>query len=399
MRILHVIANLAPRYGGPTKVCEEICRALAQAGDKVTVYTTNLNFPSGKLDVPVNVAVDQDYFHVWYFPVQFSPYVASLDMARALYRHIKKFDLVHIHGLYRFPQTIAAYYARRFSVPYVVSPHGSLDPFLFNRPKNRLAKRIYEHLVEFPNLNNAAAIHFTSEEEMRLTQTLGLKAPGIVVPVALEPTDYENLPEQGKFREQYQLGDRKIILFLGRINFKKGLDILVRAFAQVARTREDVCLVLAGPDNEGYGNQVECWLVQEGVRSQAIFTGMLQGVDKLAALKDADFFALPSYSENFGIAVVEAMASGLPVVISDKVNIWQEVQNTGAGLVTPCDVNEVSKAFLILLDDGNTRRKMGEAGKALVSTKYAWTQVVKELQESYRSIVDKACCRDIQVKG
>lgn len=387
MRILHVLANISPRYGGPATVCTETCRALARVGEEVTIYTTDKDFPEGRLDVPSNTPVTQDEYTTWYFPVQFSPYMVSMDMARALYRHAKEFDLIHIHGLYRFPQAIAAYYARRYKVPYIVSPHGSLDPFLFYRRRHRLTKRVYEYLVELQNLNKAAAIHFTNEEEMILTQPLGLTPPAIVVPIGLELAEYRNLPKGGSFTDRYDLVGKKIILHLGRINFKKGLDILVRAFARVASTREDVCLVLAGPDNEGYGKQVNKWLVQEGVEDKVLFTGMLQGVDKLAVFKDADIFALPSYSENFGIAAVEAMACGLPVIISDKVNIWREVQGAEAGLVTHCDVDEVAEAILLLLDNEDLRRNIGEAGKALVSKRYSWDSVVHALLEAYRSVV------------
>src|SRR5215212_7219269 len=158
MNVLHVINNVSPGYGGAGKSCREMCRALASAGEEVTLYTTDLSYPEGRLDVPTNEPVSRDGYTTWYFPVQFSPYDFSADMAKALRRHAKKFDLIHIHGLYRFPQTVAAYYARRYGVPYIVRPHGSLVPFLFNRHRHRLPKRVYEYLVEWRNLNKAALI-------------------------------------------------------------------------------------------------------------------------------------------------------------------------------------------------------------------------------------------------
>jgi glycosyltransferase involved in cell wall biosynthesis len=363
--------------------------ALAQVGEEVTIYATDMDFPEGRMNVPVNTPVNKEGFSVWHFSVEFSPYMLSMNMGKALRRHAHEYDLIHIHGLYRFPQAAAAYYARRYDLPYLVTPHGALDPFLYYRRKNRLVKRLYEQLIELGNLNEASGIHFTSQEEMDLTRPLGLKAPGIVVPNGLDLSAYRNLPARGRFREKYNIGNKKIILHLGRLNFKKGLDILVEAFAHIARTREGVSLVLAGPDNEGYGEQVDKWLVREGVRDKAIFTGMLQGQDKLEALKDADIFALPSYSENFGIAVIEAMACRLPVIISDKVNIWQEVKGGGAGLVTSCNAGEVARAIATLLDNEGTRRKIGEAGRVLVSKNYSWDSVVYDLVEAYRAVVRK----------
>ena len=307
-------------------------------------------------------------------------------MARALRRHAKEFDLIHIHGVYRFPQAIAAYYARRNGIPYIVSPHGSLDPFMLYRRTRQLRRLGYQHLVVQRLLNNASAVQYTSEEEMTLAQPLKLKAPAIIIPNGLELSKYENFTTYGKFREKYALDDKRIILHLGRLNFVKGLDILVRAFSQVASAREDAYLVLAGPDNEGYAEQVKGWLAQEGVEDKAIFAGILQGVDKLAALKDADIFALPSYSENFGIVVIEAMACGLPVVISDKVNIWREVERERAGLVTRCDADEVARAIVYLLDNPDYRQEMAEAGKALVSKDYRWDSIIHALLEAYRDV-------------
>lgn len=390
MRILQVISNLSPRYGGPPKVCIEMSRALARVGEEVTIYTTNRDFPAGVMKVPHSVPVNKSGYTVWYFPVEFSPYAMSLGMARRLRSKLQDFDVVHIHGLYRFPQAAAAHYARVHRVPYLIRPHGSLDPFLYNRRKNRLVKRAYEHLVERRNLDQAAAIHFTSQEEMDLTSLLNLKAMGVVVPNGLDLAEYRDLPERGRFRERYGLGDKKIILHLGRINFKKGLDILVGAFARLAKSREDVQLVLAGPDNEGFGVRVKGWLTERGVEDKAVFTGMLQGEEKLEVLVDADVFALPSYTENFGIAVVEAMASGLPVVISDRVNICREVEEAGAGLVTTCNERDVAEAISVLLEDCYTRQVMGEAGKALVRRCYDWDSLVWRLMDTYRRVSTKA---------
>lgn len=387
MRVLHVITNLSPAYGGPVKACKEMCASLADAGEDVTIYTTNLDYPVGRLDVPLNKRIHHDGYNVWYFPIQFSPYVVSWGLARALKENINKFDLVHIHGLYRFPQAAAAYFSRKYKVPYLIRPHGSLDPFLFNHKRHRVSKRLYEHLIENKNLNAASALHFTTSEEMQLVQSLRLSAPGVVIPNGLDSDKYDDLPPFGRFRKKHKIGDAKIILHFGRINFIKGIDILVKAFAEVSRTRDDVFLVIAGPDNEGYRSQVESWLTEENVTSKIIFTGMLQGDDALEVLRDADIFALPSYAENFGIAVIEAMASGLPVVISDKVNIWREVRDAGAGLVTSCNETEVAEAFIKLLDDNKKRGKLGNAGKILVREKYGWDEIVQELRATYKNIL------------
>jgi glycosyltransferase involved in cell wall biosynthesis len=250
---------------------------------------------------------------------------------------------------------------------------------------------VHEYLIEQRSFNNAAAIHYTSEGEMK-SVPIKIKAPSLIIPLGIDLKKYQNLPPYGMFKDRHNLQRKKIILHFGRINFTKGLDILVKAFAQIAFARNDICLVLAGPDNEGYARQIEKWLIEEGIKDKAIFTGMLQGIDKLAILKDADIFALPSYSESFGIAVVEAMACGLPVVISNRVNIWREIQNAGAGLVTSCDACELAEALQNLLNDENIRFRMGEAGKILVNTTYNWKTVVNDLLKAYEDILRHRTC-------
>jgi glycosyltransferase involved in cell wall biosynthesis len=177
------------------------------------------------------------------------------------------------------------------------------------------------------------------------------------------------------------------VLHLGRINFKKGLDILVDSFSRIAKSRPDVHLVIAGPDEDGYGAKVRRWLQEKGVAGRATFTGMLAGDLLLAALRDASVFALPSYSENFGIAVIEAMACGVPVVISNKINICREVRESGAGLVTPCDAVAFADALGTVLADVSLRTSMGQKGRQLVREHFSWLNVASKLEAAYEAII------------
>ena len=200
------------------------------------------------------------------------------------------------------------------------------------------------------NIRRAAALHFTTAQEQELAAPYTFATPGLVVPLGIGVDEFGEMPEPGGFRRRHpEIGDKHIILFFGRVNFKKGLDILAKAFGAVARQRQDVHLVIAGPDNEGWGAKVRTWLEEEGVGARTTFTGMVLGAEKLAVLRDASLFVLPSYSENFGLAVIEAMAAGLPVIISDQVNIWQEVQAGRAGRVIPCDAGALADQILDLL--------------------------------------------------
>jgi glycosyltransferase involved in cell wall biosynthesis len=386
MKILHVIANLDPHYGGPAKACPEMARAVAQLGHQVSIYTTNQNGP-GELDVPLDRPVYQDGVEIHYFPIQPPRFWRfSLPLALALRRSIPAFDLVHIHSLYLFHSLVAGHYCRRYNIPYLVRPHGTLDPFLWRR--HRWRKSLMEYTFENRNLRRAAALHFTTAAEAELAAPFTFQTPGIVVPLGIDLQEFAGLPEPGRFRARYpEIGGKRIILFFGRINFKKGLDILARAFGVVARRREDVHLVITGPDSDGWEDRVRDWLTAEGVLDRTTFTGMLLGPERLAVLRDADIFALPSYTENFGLAIIEAMAAGLPVIISDQVNIWQEIRAHQAGRVIPCDAAALAGQILDLLDHPEAAAGMAQRGKALVQEHYQWSRVGVSLSEAYARII------------
>jgi glycosyltransferase involved in cell wall biosynthesis len=386
MKILHVIANLAPRYGGPSQACWEMARAVAQLGHQVSIYTTNQDGP-GELAVPLSRPVWREGVEVCYFPIQAPRFWGtSLPLALALRRKVPASDLVHIHSLYLFHNLVAGHWCRRFAVPYLVRPHGTLDPFIHRR--HRWRKRLMEHLFEQRNIRQAAALHFTTAEEAKLAAPFTFQTPGLVVPLGINFDEFAVLPEPGRFRCRYpEIGDKHLILFFGRVNFKKGLDILAKAFGAVARRRQDVHLVIAGPDNEGWGGRVHTWLNEEDIEARTTFTGMLLGPEKLAVLRDASLFVLPSYSENFGLAVIEAMAAGLPVIISDQVNIWREVQASGAGRVIPVDSAALAAQILDLLDKPEAARRMGQKGRSLAQERFQWAGIARSLAEAYERII------------
>jgi glycosyltransferase involved in cell wall biosynthesis len=386
MKILHVLANIAPRYGGPPKACQDMARAVAALGHEVSIYTTNQD-GSGILAVPLGQPVYEAGVETRYFAIQPPRFWGtSLPLARALKERIPAVDLVHVHSLYLFHDLATGYYCRRYGVPYVMQPHGALDPYIYRR--HRLRKTVMEVLFENRNISKAAAMQFTTTEEEALARPYTGGAPGLVAPLGVHPAEYAALPAAGAFRAAYpEIGERRIILFLGRINFKKGLDLLVRAFARLARERPDLHLVVAGPDDDGWGEQVRSWAREEQVLDRVTFTGMLLGAAKLAVLRDAEIFALPSYSENFGIAVVEALACGLPVVISDKVNIWREIAAARAGVVVPCDTGPLAAALGTLLDDAAARREMADRGRQLAQETFSWDKVAMRLVEGYNKVI------------
>jgi len=326
--------------------------------------------------------VERRYFKVrWPSRFAFSP-----EMARALRSRTREFDLVHVHSLYLFTTLAACYYAERHGVPYMVRPHGTLDPYLRKRHASR--KAFFDLLLQRRQLDRAAAIHFTSQEELELVRPLGIRAPGVVVPLGVNLDEYERLPERGSFRAAHpELGDKRLVVFLGRVTPKKGLDLLVSAFALVAQAMSDAHLVIAGPDDGGYRKTVARWLMEMKLADRSTMTGLLLGDDKLALLADADAWVLPSYTENFAVAAVEAMACGLPVVISDQINIHREVASAGAGLVVRCEASEVADAICRILNDADLRRRLGTAGVRLVRREFTWDSAAARLLDVYRALL------------
>lgn len=395
MRILQIIGSLAPRYGGPSVACPAMCRELLRRGHEVCIYTTDVDGRS-RLAVPldgvvVHGGVPTRFFPGWTFPPKFK---YSPAMGEALDHEMPGFDVAHLYSMFMYPSSAAAHFCRKYQVPYLLHPHGTLDPF--QRRYHAGRKWLYTQIVERRNFSGATGVLFNSEEERRLaadTPGIGLAGKNgakrrlqAVVPVGVDAEWFEDVSPAAreKYRRQFpELAGRRLVTYFGRMHFKKGLDILVAAFARVAAQRPDIHLVLAGPDNDGYARQVRGWLEKAGVLDRATFTGFLASEQSRVALQESALLALPSYAENFGQAVAEAMACGTPVVISDRVNIWPEVKGAGAGLVVACDVNQTADALASLLDSPAESRAMGSRGRRHAAANFSWAMVGRQMEQVY----------------
>ncbi len=381
IRILHVIASIAASTGGPARAVVDMARAVAARGHAVSIYTTDRDMTDAERAAPP--PADGVERHVF---AQGSPriFATSWPLARALDEAIPEADIVHIHSLYLFHVWYAARVCRKHGVPYLLRPHGTLDPFLWKR--HRARKKLLELAFQDRVIAGAAALHYTAEEEMRLAAPYVHGAKGVVVPNGLDMAAYATLPAKGGFFARHpELSGTKPVLFLSRINFKKGLDVLIPAFAKALAADPALRLVLAGPD-DGYKATAEGFAAAAGISDKIVWVGMLDADAKRAALADCTLFALPSWSENFGIAIVEAMACGAPVVISDRVNIWREIEGAGAGLVSPPDVDSAAAHILLLAGDPARAARMGTAGRRLVESRYDWAKVAVDLERVYSEL-------------
>jgi glycosyltransferase involved in cell wall biosynthesis len=399
MKVLHVIPSFAPawRYGGPVVAALGLTRELARQGHQVSVFTTNADGPR-PLDVPTERAVALDGVDVWYFPRERPMwYYFSRPLGRALRERVADFDIVHIHSIYLWPTTIAAFWCRRRRVPYLVRPAGSLDPVLLSTAyegwmsalPSRAKKWLYLKTVGSRDLNGAAGIHFTSQAEMEASHSLGVRPNKYVRPLGVDPPPSQRDDTLSLRSRHPELQGKRIVLFLSRLDPKKGLDMLVPALGSLAAGRSDFALVVAGSGDAAYERRAASLVAQHRLQDRVVWLGLVRNDDKWDVLREADIFVLPSYHENFGFAVVEAMSAGLPVVISDRVNIHQEVHAAGAGIVTGLEIVGLAAAIERLLDDDGLRKRMGNAGARLVRERFTWESAAANVARVYEAIAGR----------
>ena len=392
MKVLHVLPSLSARIGGPAISVVESALALRALGVASTIFATDMagavSAKRHRRVMPADLPAGADRLDVRLFATR-RPYRLAFapSMQRALHDAVRRHDVVHIHMLFMYPQFAAYRAARRHGVPYVVSPCGALDPHL--RTRSRVAKALTERAWQRDMLDGAAALHFKTDEEAALVADLGLRAPAVVAPNGVRCDAFGALPSGEAFRARYLGGHGgPVVLNLGRLSHKKGLDVLARAFAIVASRHPDAMLVLAGPDDEDLTPSLRALSRQLGIDARVRFTGMLRGDDKLGALAAAGVWALPSHTENFGVAVVEAMAVGLPVVISPQVNIAREIAEAGAGIVCERTPEAFAAQIIALLDDASTRVSLGGRARAF-ARRYDWSEVAPQLARMYASVAGR----------
>jgi glycosyltransferase involved in cell wall biosynthesis len=347
-----------------------------------------LNFPLNKYvtykGIPVKL-LKMSRVNRWVY------YGWSYALFKALSHDIRKYDLVHIHSIFLFHTLMGSTISHKYVMPYILRPHGSLMPDSLKMGRTRL-KRLYLDLIEKRNIARASGIHFTSDVEEEKTLSMGFNIPrSFVVPNAIDPSDFNMRESLGSFREKFpSLKNKSLILFLGRVAPEKGLDTLVSAFARTIRKNSNAHLVIVGPDDHKHSIEVKGWTQREGIESSVTFVGPLYGENKIAALRDCQIFVLPSYgTENFGIAAVEAMYCGLPVVLTENVGIHRAVSRQEAGFVVKKDPEALSQALIELLRDESLRRKMGINGRKLVEDSYTGERVAQQMKGIYEQILSE----------
>ncbi|HEY9689769.1 MAG TPA: hormogonium polysaccharide biosynthesis glycosyltransferase HpsP [Coleofasciculaceae cyanobacterium] len=379
LRVLQIVPSVSLVYGGPSQMVLGLSQALAEAGASVTLLTTDSNGDSGQapLDVPIGQAVAQDGYTMYYFRcAPWRRYKFSIALLWWLWTHAQDFDVAHIHALFSPISTAAAIVCRWRGLPYVLRPLGTLDP-LDLRKKSHL-KQWYGWLFERRNLAKAAAVHFTSAEEAKVSERFGAITRDWVIPlgVPLPPVVTRTPTEQ------------PTVLFMSRLDRKKGLDIVIPALETLAVSGVPFRFVLAGANvqDPDYEQSIADYLSRSHLSDRTEIVGFVTGEQKRQLLAQSDLFVLPSYYENFGIAVAEAMAAGIPVVISNQVHIWPDVADSRSGWICTCDVSSFAGAVREALSQPAERQRRGQNARACTADRYSWSAIARQLIAAYHDI-------------
>ncbi|MCG6134887.1 MAG: glycosyltransferase [Nostoc sp. LLA-1] len=388
MRILHVTPSVPKVRGGTSQAVLDMVQALQPNNVDAEIVTTNDNGDS-LLDVPLQKRIEYQNVPVWFFH-RFSPnikpvreYAFSWQLTQWLWQNMAQYDLVHVHAIFSYPSTIAMAIARLQNLPYIVTPHGLLCEWSLQQSTRK--KQIYLRLFEQANINHCQAIHFTSEQEQQEVSQLGLGKHSFILPLGI------SLPQQipnarDKLRQRFNIpADEPIILFLSRLHPKKGLDFLIQALSKL--THHNFTFLLAGSGNSDYEAHIQSLLLSYGLSDRTHVVGFVEGESKNLFLQGSDLFALTSYSENFGVAVLEALAAGLPVIITPGVALASVVEQYNLGYITQQDVSEITNAFDDFLNSPQFGKQMGDRARQLILDKYTWNSISSNLIEVYKNIL------------
>jgi glycosyltransferase involved in cell wall biosynthesis len=377
MRILHVTPYYRPaaEWGGPVRSVAMLAQATARAGADVEVLTTNARGSPGLPSVPPGVR-EVGGVAVTYCPAR-GPrrFFFSAELGAQVRRRAPYVDVVHIHGMWTYPVVAAARACEHWGVPYVLSPRGSLDPWALGQKSWK--KRSYTLLVERHTIRRATLLHFTSTDEHWSAPAEFREQPYVVVPNCLEVEPLLALARAPMATIASE------ILILGRIHRMKGFDVLIPALRRLADAGHPAHLAVAGNDEGGYRRVVEALVAEHNLQGRVRFLGEVDGVSKEAAFRRAVLLVAPSYRENFGNSVAEAMAAGLPVVVSDRVGIAPDIAEWGAGLVVPLRATAMADALGRVMTDPDLRAAMGDHGRELVRARYTGPAVAAAMLAAY----------------
>ena len=385
MRILQVTPYYEPDFqkGGIVRSTSILCRELVRQGHSVTVWTTLA--PEGNHQAPLHEPIDRGGVEVVYFRNLAGGFLFDEVMLRSA-SQIQQYDLVHVAAFWQifgWPALMAARWRR---VPTVISPRGSLV-MVHNRAREAWKHRAMYWLYNHRALQQASAVHFTATIERNDAVALGLRSPMFRVANALAAEDFTDLPDRDVSRKLFSVEpDQTLILFLGRLDRRKALDVLIEGFSKADRARDRSLLFLAGPD-DGVEQALRAQVRSLGLDSRVRFLGMVDAETRASLFSAADLCTLTSHAENFGNAAGEAMSAGLPVLVSETCGIAEHIEEYEAGRVVPVEVEAIASSLSEMISEPTRLRQMGQRARRLVSEKYTAEAVARTMARAYQDVL------------
>ena len=388
MKILHIIPSVAPVRGGPSVAVIAMVKSLRHIGIDAEVVATNDN-GNTLLEVPLNNLHEYQSVPVRFF-ARFSPnlhsmreFAFSTSLTAWLWQHLQDYDLIHVHAIFSYPSTIAMAIARIQNVPYIIRPLGQLCEWSLQQSRRK--KEIYLTLIEKTNLKAAKALHLTSTQEQKELELLNWNLPNFILPHGLVlPNPIADARQQLHQILNIPL-ETPIILFLSRLHPKKGLDYLIPALAQLADQK--FAFVLAGNGSPEYEAELDRLIQENNLGDRTYKLGFVSGEKKHICLQGADLYALTSHSENFGVAVLEALASGTPALVTTGVALSDLVKEQDLGWVVDLEIGAIVSSVQEFLDNPDMAKQKGDRAAQYVAASYSWEKIALNLKSIYENIL------------
>jgi glycosyltransferase involved in cell wall biosynthesis len=389
MRVLH-IGEFYSEIGGPYTLVMDLGNAIRKKAVEIIILSS---VPKRYNLERIN-EIHRINFHVRYIKNDYLSFFwpsYSKKWKASILKILPSIDIVHVHGIFNHYAYVVSRYLRE--KPYILSLHGSLMENAINM-KSKFKKTLYLKTIGHCIVKNAFMIHLLNEEEKNdLEKACFMNVNEYenkvrIIPTGINIPEFSALPPMNSFKSKFpQLRNKRYILFLGRLHPVKGLDILVEAYKEVAKIYNDISLVIVGPDNEGHGEKIKNRLSDYGFLDRTIFTGMLTERDKLEAFVDSELFVLPSYSEGSPMTVLEAMACETPVVISNRVGMYKDIERNMAGIIVETNPQSLFNGIRTLLDSEELRREFAKNGRRFVVKHHNIEEIADRMIRVYEEIL------------
>lgn len=381
MKILQVIPYFHPKRGGDVNVCYNLSKQLVKKGHNITILTTNF-----EADKEYIKSIEKEKVGIIALSciANIGLFLYSPSIKRWAEKHLKKYDIAHMHTYRAYQNNVISHYARKYNIPYIIQAHGSLLTF-FAKPK---LKKLYDFIWGYKLLRDAHTVIALTETEKEQYKKMGVKEDKIeIVPNGIDLEEYENLPKRGEFRKKCGIKeDEKIVLYLGRLHGSKGIDLLIDIFGDIAKELDRVKLVIVGPD-DGFLLSLRRQVERLQIIDKVLFTGFITQKEKISALVDADLFVTPKFS-GFPMSFLEACACGTPIITTNAGDELGWIHNR-AGYVAEYDKDSLKDIIFKVLENKGLRDNMGNEGKKLVRKEFNWDIIARKIEDIYSRILGR----------